>query len=467
MGFLNSNKKVKKILSTILSSRFAIIIIIGIITGKTIDFAYWKNEKGVIGSDIIWFYSYLPAKFIYNDITLEFVGANRAMYYGKFFTGTKERTGTYVIKTSMGMAMLYSPFFFIADTFAKNSSKYERTGFSSPYKLMLLISCIFYLLLGLIALRTFLRKYFDDWLVALTLIIIVLGTNLYHYTINEAPMTHAYSFSLISVFLLFTYKWHSKASIFNSVITGLIIGLIALIRPTNIIVILVFVLWDVHSFIEIKNKFFLFFKNYKYIFIISLTAFLIWVPQFFYWKMQTGGYLFYSYNHERFYFYDPKILEVLFSYRKGWLVYTPVMILSFVGIPFMFKKMRNAAPGVTFIIPIHIFIISSWWCWWYGGSFGMRPMIDIYGLLAIPIISFFNYIRGQKLIFKILVLFFIAFCLHLNLLNTWQYNTGIIHYDSMTKKTFWKTFFKNKKYSGFYNDLEKPDYEYRIKESAK
>ncbi len=48
---------------------------------------------------------------------------------------------------------------------------------------------------------------------AITLLIIIFGTNLYHYVTEEPTMSHAYNFSLISIFVFLTVKWLEKPGI--------------------------------------------------------------------------------------------------------------------------------------------------------------------------------------------------------------------------------------------------------------
>ena len=52
-----------------------------------------------------------------------------------------------MIKMTMGMSILYSPFFFVAHGVALMSG-YPEDGFSEPYKVFLLLSAIFYLFVG-------------------------------------------------------------------------------------------------------------------------------------------------------------------------------------------------------------------------------------------------------------------------------------------------------------------------------
>ena len=90
---------------------------------------------------------------------------------------------------------------------------------------------------------------------------------------------------------------------------------------------------------------------------------------------------------------------------------------------------------ITLIATVYLF--SSWWCWWFGGGFGMRPMIDYYPLLIIPIGELLN----QKLaLLKNGVLTFIIVGISFNLFQTLQRRNLVIHWDSMSKNSYWAFF---------------------------
>ena len=51
----------------------------------------------------------------------------------------------------------------------------------------------------------------------------------------------------------------------------------------------------------------------------------------------------------------------------------------------MYKRKNPWFLSALIMLPFIIYLFSSWWCWWFGGGFGMRPMIDYYPLFIIPI----------------------------------------------------------------------------------
>src|ERR1035437_2022843 len=133
-------------------SSVAIAIVIVACFVIDMGFKNWEKEERVIEWDIHWYYGYLPATFIYHDIQLKKSDYSYGDNHYYFWTVTAPN-GKRVIKTTMGLAVLYAPFFFTAHCYSLLTD-YPANGFSEPYKIFLLLSAIFYLLIGL----DFLRK---------------------------------------------------------------------------------------------------------------------------------------------------------------------------------------------------------------------------------------------------------------------------------------------------------------------
>ena len=442
-------------------SFISVVIIIIITFYINFNYSFWKNPGRIISWDIIDYYSYLPATFIYNDVTLKFTETNTGKFSNKIW-GHKLKNGNYFIKMSMGLSMMYAPFFGIAHTLAKPLG-YENDGYSSIYEFFLVMASIFYLLIGLIVLRKILLKYYSDIVTSITIIIITLGTNLLYYATSEAAMSHVFSFCLFSLFIYFSILWNDKPSWLISIALGLLLGLISLIRPTNSIVIGFFVLWYIYNLETLKDKVKIFIKNFFKLVLIGFFAFIIWVPQFLYWKHISGSWIFYSYGDEGFFFNDPQIINVLFSYRKGWFVYTPIMMLIIPGFIVLFRKSRKMFFAPFVFVCINLYLVSSWWCWWYGGSFSMRSLIESYAFLGFPLAAFVAYILSKKYYFKISYIVLIVLLVMHSLFQTAQYHYSAIHWDSMSKKSYWNSFGRLHPNTDFQNQIETPNYDKAIK----
>ncbi|MGB8359384.1 MAG: hypothetical protein WCD55_12295, partial [Bacteroidales bacterium] len=323
-----------------------------------------------------------------------------------------------------------------------------------------------------------------DLVTSLILAGFAFGTNLYWYTLFQGTMAHVYSFALISVFVWYSMEWHGaigrrgerekgrkgeagtgrsgdRKKVLDIVRLGLLLGLISLIRPTNTIIIIFFLFYGVMSEKGLKNRIKELAADYRFILLMMLMAVLVWVPQLIYWKVVTGHWLYYSYGSgERFFFGDPAIIKGLFSWRKGLFIYTPLLFFSLTGLIILWKKRSPSALPITLFIPLNIYIIFSWWCWWYGGGFGQRAFIDSYALMAVAAAALlsFAFSSGRKWLRTVIVAAYLML-ISLGIFNNIQYYYGAIHWDSMTKPAYFDSFGRIRPSAKFNSLLEAPDYD--------
>ncbi len=435
-------------------SKVAIIVLVIICAWYGKNLKTWKKNE-VIKNDVVSYYEYLPAVFIFHDLDFKFADSLPKDFEGSVWAQTGP-AGKPVIRMTMGLAMLWIPFFLLAHLSA-HLLGVSTLGYSWPYSLSILVATLFYFTLGLLAVRKILLKYFNEIIVAVVLIMLVVATNLLHYVIVEPGMSHVYTFSLIAVFLLYTIKWLEKSSVLTTIFLGILAGMVVLIRPVNIFILLFPALAGIDSVQDFELRLL---KNWKLILIAGLAAFIVVLPQLIYWKIQTGQFLFNSYMDEgKFYFLSPHVADGLFSYRKGWLLYTPLMILSVAGL-FMMKQSVGLLykPTVLFFI-LNIYVVFSWWCWWYGGSFGSRVMVDMYAIAAIPLAVAIDKILKLKWVVRGPVFAVFAFLIFLNQTQMNQYRTSLLHWDSMTGKTYWAIFLRKTFPEGYDQTVKIPDYE--------
>lgn len=434
-------------------SKFSIYFVLLVVVVRILISGDWKKDNKVIAADVVSYYAYLPVTFIFNDLKLE----KQETFDKGIFWPEPLPDGNRVIKTSMGMSILYSPFFFAAHGISKVTGM-DSFGFSPVYKAGLLLSAVFYLFLGLFFLRRILKTFFSEQITALTILTVVLGTNLLNYSTYDACMTHAYNFALINIFVWFTIHWYKSPRLPALLFLGMLSGLITLVRPSNIIVLVFFIVYGVYSKKLLQQRVQLVFSRIHWFVFMGIAFFLVWVPQMLYWHSITGNWLVNSYPDEQFFWGNPHFIDGFFSYRKGWLVYTPVMIFALLGIPFLFKKLKKFAWAIAIFMLLASYIIVSWWCWWYGGSFGMRSFVDYYGILAIPMALIFTEIWKRGKYSRSVVVVIVLFSVVQNNYFLEKYKRSSIHYDSMTKEAFWHSFWHLRPQQGFWELLEIPDY---------
>jgi hypothetical protein len=423
-----------------------------------VNFSHHKWESGtVIEHDVKAYYSYLPAAFIYNDLTLKFLDDNPQIF-DEMWPVTLPN-GNKMIVTSYGMSLLYSPFFLLAHSYSLLDNNFEADGYSLPYSMALTFSAAFYLLLGLFFLRKLLKRYFKEWIVALVLLAVAAGTNLAYYATYEAAMTHCYNFALITVFTWLVIKWYESPSRKKAIGVGALFGLIALVRPSNILVFFILLLWDVKTWNDFTARLWFYIKRFDFVLIMLLFFFLVWTPQFFYWKAITDHWIFYSYSTKdaSFFWGNPQIVDILFSYKKGWFVYTPIMFIAFLGIFLLRKRMKEAFWPILIFAILNIYVQSSWWSWWFGGAFGLRAFIDSYGIMAIPLAMVLD-VASQKKFLKYVAPSVLVVLIWYNTFQLRQYTKGAIHFWWNNKEAYWENFLRLHPSSEYWDMVRVPDY---------
>lgn len=347
-------------------------------------------------------------------------------------------------KYTMGMAITYLPAIATGYIVCEITGTEHNNGKSYVYQHLLFYLGLLYSLIGLAYTRLILKKWFNEYVITIILAILFLGTNLYYYDIFEPIMAHPAAFALMTMFIYYSLRWIWSPSLKWVILSGISVGLSILIRPTNAVMTLIpflYILFNRTEGLHLKS---LKLNHWIQIALLAVIATLVFSPQMIYWHHYTGKWLNYSYGNEGFFWDKPAILQVLFSFRKGWFVYTPIMLFIIPGGIICYKKNKPLFWAVTIYFIVNLYIISSWWCWWYGGSFGMRTLIDCYGAMSIFIAYFIDYIFRQNRVIFSLTLMIIGFLIYLNLYQTRQARICRIHFDSMTFKAYKKVFLTDK-----------------------
>ena len=414
----------------------------------------WKgdNWKANIQSDGAGYYAYLPAIFIHHDLQFNFQNSIQKKYYnndgGAFYCN--EINGKKVNKYFGGVAFLLLPFFLIA-YFLSWMLGYDLDGYSYLFQCSVYVGALFYLVIGLIFLRKFLLYYFSEGIIAFTLLLIFFGTNLFYYSVYEASISHVHSFFAVSSFLFFTHKAFRELKRKYFLLSSFFLALIIFLRPANGIIIfaLPFLAGSLGS---LGYALYVFFKDKKTLIFSLLIGASILFLQLLLYKMQTGNFFVYAYGEEGFNFLHPEIMNVLFSYRKGLFIYTPLTLLALLGFIPLFKKNRFQFFSLLFLLLLIIWIISSWWMWFYGGCFGQRSFIEFFPLFAFLIAMLFTAMK--KWWAQIILFVPFAMLVYVNQIQTYQRYTNILPWDNITKDIYWKIFLKTKdKYKDCFSPL--------------
>ncbi|MEN0003489.1 MAG: hypothetical protein AAF798_05075 [Bacteroidota bacterium] len=403
-----------------------------------------SQETNVLTWDVYGYYLYLPAIFIYGDTEAytftEQHFENYQISTNRYQLNPKSE-GLFAPIYTIGMAILWLPFFLIAHALAAMTSTWPADGLSFPYQLAIVIASWAYALLGWWYLRKILLIFCSEWVTSLTVVVIFLGTNYFHYLCFESGMPHSFLFALYAVVLYQTYQFYQQPSWGRVIAVGVPMALLCLARPSEGIVLLLFFGYGLYNTATIRARLPFWRKHFTKLVLLGAVGVLTISPQLFYWKLNLGMWVYNGYEGHHFDFWKPHLLEGLFSYRKGWLLYTPIMLLIVPGFIWLYSKMRTWFWPVLGFTLLNLYIVYSWHIWWYASTFGSRAVIQSYAVLALPIASFFGstFVQKSRLL-QWIVGSFILGCIALNHFQDWQYRQRILPFDETTKTYYWKIF---------------------------
>jgi hypothetical protein len=249
------------------------------------------------------------------------------------------------------------------------------------------------------------------------------------------------------------------------VLAGLFLGLVFITRPVNILVAIVPLFWQVYNWTSLRERLRFWVMQWKNVLLAIASFFVVASLQLGYWKYTTGQWLYYSYQGERFNFMRPHVWEGLFSYQKGWLLYTPMVLVAFLALLYYWFKDRRTATTLIIFFVVMIYVVFCWEGWWYGGGFSARALIETLPLLSVPLAFIVSLVyQGRALLKQVSFSAVIAFLIVLNMFQSYQYAIGTIHYMMMNEAFYWRVFGKVKATSEDYK-LLKTDEEF-AKQSA-
>ncbi|MFM7814179.1 MAG: ArnT family glycosyltransferase [Flavobacteriales bacterium] len=382
-----------------------------------------------ITSDGSGYYAYLPAFLLFHDpqyrfylelkntygisdLSENFLYTHEGRYFNRYFAGTSVAMAPFFGCACLVQAIIGGPL----------------DGHHPVFVFAVHLAGLFYALAGLYALYVLLLRRASPGIACLLVIILFFGTNLWNYAVNQPAYSHVYSFAFISFFLLALQRFIERESSARLAMLAACLGMIVLIRPSNVLVIGVVPVFfpSLQAFgswmrrLVVSSRFYL-----MCIVFLAFPAFQSWL-----YYLQCGAFWVDGYPYEHFNLLHPHLWEIWLHPRAGMLLYSPVLIFIFIGWFRWYSSHRY--PAITWLAftLAATWVISSWWAWHYAGTIGMRAMTDHLSWLILPVAAI---PRSNPSQWKKIALACIALLLCMQgMLVNYQAFTGILPHDHMT-----------------------------------
>lgn len=296
---------------------------------------------------------------------------------------------------------------------------------------------------GILLLWLVLRKFFSVTVSTVTTVLIIFGTNYFRKIFFEGSTPHNYLFTLFAAVLLFTINWQQSRRMIWLWLMLPAVLLASFLHDLSMFILfipLLYGIYDKDSWSATRRR--IGEQPLQYLLLLLIVVMAFGLTRFS-WFAEPGT---------AFYFGDKKasvypwiaanIYLILFSFNKGWLIYTPMMLLVLPGMYVLADRNKRIFYGLFLFIVLWFLLAASHPMWATGRGFGQRFFIETYAVLAIPLGYLIQWIFERRRLLRCALLIIPLFFLLLNLFQTWQYTQKILAWEYMNRDYYWAVFGK-------------------------
>ncbi len=328
-------------------------------------------------SDGFYYFAYLRS--IVFDRDVEFSNDYKLLGLGdKAHLFNPTPTGYAQSAWTIGPAIVWAPFFAaahpIANRLAATGADVSTNGISYPYRQAVCIAGLFYALLGCWFTYRLTTIFFDRRLAAGAVALVICGSFMLWYMVKEPSMTHAPSMAGVAGF---TWMWaatHGRRTRLQWALLGLIAGFITLIRWQNALFAILPAYEALTMLVAAARR-----RDRPVVTgtlavgaIFTACAVVGFIPQMIAWKSIYGSFLAVSPVGPQIRWWDPQLVDILWSARNGLFSWSPVLYLGAIGlVVFAVARPWIGVPALA-AIAVMTYFNASIQDWWGSAGYGGR-----------------------------------------------------------------------------------------------
>ena len=334
------------------------------------------------GADEIEYYSHLRSAVFDRDLdfTNEYEHFYRANPQGllafkeTFLDRREPKTGRPINFAPIGSAVVWSPFFLLAHALVTNGVlRGPADGLSPAYTGAVAYGSSFLAILGfLIAFQT-LKKYLGvtEGLSLIAVLAVWFGTPAFYYMTVAPAFAHAPSILAVSLLFFLWLRAREKDGVFDWVLMGLVAGLAMLIREQGALFLIApgldlgfrLLKGDVKRALE------------RGVAVLGAAG-LVFAPQLLAYQALNGSFGPTQLVQRKMDFGSPHFFDVLIDPGHGLLLWTPLLLIAFLGLVRAIFRLGAVGVFVTAALIAQVYINGSVLSWHQAGAFGSRRFVD-------------------------------------------------------------------------------------------
>ena len=351
------------------------------------------------------YYAYLRSGFFDGD--WDFINEPNYAHSERF-----NATGYVFTNWQIGQSLLFLPFFLVGHLLALllNSLGFSISlnGNSIPYYIATAVASQTYVLIGLVILYDFLRKFYSENASLLATLACWLGSCLLYYTFIRQRMAHGTEFCFSVIFVWVWHKWRTSSDLKHHAWIGVVLGFLCMIRIINAVFC---VLYAVDMILQwwLKNNRLGFFKIVILRGVVFGTAVLLVLsPQFYTWNQIDGsltaniakalsGFHGQTKSSTSILDWFNRAYNLMLGPQWSLVFSSPILFVGFCGVLVSRKLLQDAWLPVLFFIAVYFIMVMSAVP---PESFGNRYLIPMTAIFALGLGALFERSRPGSILFR-------------------------------------------------------------------
>lgn len=312
-----------------------------------------------------------------------------------------------------GPALFWAPFYILAHLILSILQVPNlHTGVTSGHQSALSFAAVVYGAAAWFLIFEVLKKYFTKNIALVSVIVLTCATFGMWYWLYEYFMPHTVSLFITTLFLYLWLRWRETPATWKGwFLLGIVGGLMAMGRWQDCVFVLVPAVDELPKYIRIfRSKNWQAFRKlvaYHAVFVIGL--FLAFSPQLIFWNIQFGNFTGFLEDYELVW-KEPNFIQVLYSYSRGLLTWTPIITICLIGLVLLLWRERRLASLMLLGFLAELYVNSSNSQWWSGASFGARRFVACFLPFALGLSESFRVsLRHPIVAVSIVCAFLVAF----------------------------------------------------------
>lgn len=295
---------------------------------------------------------------------------------------------------TIGPAIVWAPFFAaahpIAAALGRSGADVSTDGISYPYRQAVCIAGLFYALLGCWFSWRLAQRFFDPRVAAGAVIATIAGSFMLWYSVKEPSMTHAPSMAGVAGLLWFWAATHGRRTRWQWALLGLVAGFITLIRWQNALFAILPAAEALGRLIDAARQ------RDRAALVATLTngalftlmATIGFVPQMLAWQAIYGQPLAVSPVGPQIRWWDPHLVDILFSSRNGLFSWSPILYFGAIGLVLVARRRPWLGLPAIVAVAVMTYFNASVQDWWGSAGFGGRRFEGTLPLFVLGVAAF-------------------------------------------------------------------------------